>query len=716
MKPIFLIFLTLCFSIARAQDSNSDIELELLTPDEFKNEVLRRELALQGIETAKDSFSKELLRASVFYYDKKWDSAYSTYMPLLEKAPNLLYGPLVIRIAKCELERGNIQESRKILLSIKSIKTNKNLWEMVDQVLVDGIIRDTTIFHSAKKDSLEQRLSSKSNSGHEQFLKLRLAALQEKERNINGAATIYYSILRARSQYTDSAFWALYRLAPDNEDYNYVTILCRKKYNEKCAEKISSILKNKNMKLDSSKKINLLELQAEAWKQLNKTELAIGVYKKLLDSVDYNAVWMQNMLRMVRSTGNKEEARRLDLLFQKKFPFSAENANNLWVKALELEQAKNYTEAINVYKKLYDPRFGKHKSRQWAKFRVGFINFKEEKYAEAADIFAEAAKEYLGLMPRSAALYFCAESRRKLANDSNAVKAYNAVIADFPLGYYSWRSRQALGEFELSTVPKLGAEMTDSASIVWLRALQKKETDEKDSLVSVERLEQISILLRSGFEKEAYTLYNEATELHKNRPEFYYRYGMMFMQNGEYALAHRLARNFLDLVPRERMAGIPTQVLKFLFPLPHEAKVRKHAKIDPFLVYSVMRQESMFDASITSPAGARGLLQIMPATGDFLAKSEGIKKYNKDMLYNAYMNIRLGVRYLNDLYTEYKGDYIGILGNYNAGPAPAARWVANHGSLPWDIRVEEVSYWETRDYVKRVLGNYWTYKELYGES
>jgi soluble lytic murein transglycosylase len=226
-------------------------------------------------------------------------------------------------------------------------------------------------------------------------------------------------------------------------------------------------------------------------------------------------------------------------------------------------------------------------------------------------------------------------------------------------------------------------------------------------------LEQIGILLRSGFEREAYSLYDESFKLHKNRPEFYYRYGTMFMQNGEYAIAHRMARNFLDIVPREKMLSVPVQVLKFLYPLPHEIKVKKHAKIDPFFVYSIMRQESMFDAQITSPAGARGLLQIMPATGDFLSRAEKIEKFDRDLLYNAYMNIRLGVRYLNDLYTEYKGDYIGVLGNYNAGPAPAGRWLVNHGSLPWDIRVEEVSYWETRDYVKRVMGNYWTYKEIY---
>jgi soluble lytic murein transglycosylase len=555
MKPLFLIFLTLCLSLAVAQDADSGIELELLTPYVFKNEVLRRELALQGIESTKDSFSRELLRASVFYYDKKWDSAYSAYMPLLEKAPNFLHGPLTIRIAKCELERGNIQASRKILLSIKSIKT----------------------------------------------------------------------------------------------------------------------------------------------------ELNIEQYKKLLDSMDYNAVWMQNMLRIVRNTGNKKEANEM------------KNANNLWAKALGLEQVEKYNEAIAVYKQLCDPKFGKALGRQWAKFRVGLINFKEGKYAEAADIFAEAAKENLGLMPRNAALYFYAECQRMLANKDSLAKAYNAVIADFPLGYYSWRAKHILREFELSSIPVIGTEMTDSAAIAWLRALQKKEANEKDS-VSIERLELFSVLLRCGFEKEVFTLYKETFERHKNHPEFYYRCGIMFMQNGEYALAHRLARIFLDFVPVEKMAGIPIQVLKFLYPLPYEAKVRKHVKIDHFLVYSVMRQESIFDASITSTVGARGLLQIMPATGDFLAKSESIKKYNDDLLYNPYMNIRLGVRYLNDLHAEYEGDYIGVLGNYNAGPAPAARWVANYSSLPWDIRVEEVGYWETRDYVKRVMGNYWTYKELYGEN
>ncbi len=709
---LFLLLLILNFSLAAAQD---DSELELMHPDVFKNEVLRRELALEGSENAKDSISKQLLQAAVFYYDKKWDSAYHNYMPLLETVSSLLYGPLVIRIAKCELERGNIQESRRLLLNIKSIKSNKSSWERADRILLEGVLRDTAIAQNAKKDSIEWRIKSKPSANYEQILRWELALLLEKEKNTKGAINSYFSILRNGGRYADSAFKALQRLNPSSMDYDFVRILCRKGYSEKCAEKITSIFEDKNSKLDSAKRVNLMVWQADAWKQLSKTDLAIAQYKKLLDSVDYNTNWMQNLIRMLRNAGNRSEAKRVDSIFQKKFPYSSENGNNLWVKALEYEQAKDYKRAIEVYKQLYNPKFGKHQRRQWAKFRVGFINFKEEKYAEAANIFAEAAAENLGLLARSASLYFYAECQRILGKDDVA-KAYFAVIADFPLGYYSWRAKQNLKEYGLSeSIPKIGVEMSADSAIAWLRNLQKKE-NEKDSLVSGERLEQISVLLRSGFEEEANALYEEALKFHKNRPEFYYRYGSLFMQNGEHALAHRMARTFLDLVPREKLSGVPMPILKFLYPMPHEAKVRKHAKVDPFFVYSIMRQESIFDARIQSPAGARGLMQIMPTTGDFLAKREGIEKFDKDLLYNAYLNIRLGVRYLNDLSVEHKNDYIGILGEYNAGPAPANRWLASHGSFPWDTRVEEISYWETRDYVKRVMGNYWTYREIYGSD
>ena len=171
------------------------------------------------------------------------------------------------------------------------------------------------------------------------------------------------------------------------------------------------------------------------------------------------------------------------------------------------------------------------------------------------------------------------------------------------------------------------------------------------------------------------------------------------------------------MIARQKLHRAPIRVLKFLYPIPYldAVKFRSGDAIDPFFVYSVMRQESIFNFEISSPVGARGLLQIMPATGKQLAKLEEIPDFDPNMLYNPYLNIRLGTRYLIDLKKEYDNDYMYVLGNYNAGPKPTKRWQAAGGNLPWDIRAEEISYWETRDYVKRVMGNYWIYQEIWNQ-
>ncbi|GHV15420.1 hypothetical protein AGMMS49938_13620 [Fibrobacterales bacterium] len=709
IAALLLFLFSFCFSQMEISKNSIDSQfsktgvfrnedsLEFLSPDQFLNSVLRRELAIKNSENTEDSLSKELLGAAVFYYDKKWDSAFAAYKPLLEKVSDFLYGSIALRLAKCELEMGNYAEVRKILLDFRSIKNNRTSWENSDKLILESILRDTTAIYSAsqtpatikkaKIDSINVRIKSNPSSAYLKYLKEQLAKLTGKKEIL--------------------------------DEYDEATKACKISGDaNKCAELVTALLSNKKAKIDSAKKINLRVLLADAYKQQGKTENAIRIYKNLLDSVDYNSAWMQNLLRLLRNSGNKKEAKRLDSLFQKKFPFSVENANNIWVRALEYEQNGEFDKAAEAYKQLCNPKFGKNQRRAWAKFRIGFIKLKDKKYEDAIPFFAESAAENLNLMSRSASLYFYAESQKLLGNNDKARDGFFEVINDFPLGYYAWRARQKLAEYEFASeneIPKIIAEIPADSVHSWLVSLEKKNANGKDTLVSTERLKQISILLHSGFEEEAFSFYEEALKFHKNRPEFYYLYGKMFLDCGEYALAYKMARTFLDIVPRQKMNSVPIAVMKFLYPIPHETKIRVHTgeNIDPFFVYSIMRQESSFDTKIQSAAGARGLLQIMPATGSTLANLEKIQGFNKDLLFNPYMNIRLGIRYMRDLFSEHSGDYIGILGEYNAGPAPAKRWLSNYGTLPWDIRVEEVSYWETRDYVKRVMGNYWTYKEVY---
>ena len=258
-----------------------------------------------------------------------------------------------------------------------------------------------------------------------------------------------------------------------------------------------------------------------------------------------------------------------------------------------------------------------------------------------------------------------------------------------------------------------GKPLSENETVQWIKKQQKKTGS-----YSEETFLQVKKLMDYGFIESAYQLFKSEYSKNSKRLDFLYAYGKLFLEANEVAQAYRLARTFQNKIDRKVLANAPVSVLQFLYPLPYKERVfaKADSAIDPYFVYSVMRQESIFDFQITSPVGACGLLQIMPATGKTLAELEGIKNFTPNMLYNAYLNIRLGIRYLIDLKQEYQNDYMYVLGNYNAGPKPTKRWQKAGEGVSWDLRAEDISYWETRDYVKRVMGNYWIYQEIWKGS
>jgi len=106
-------------------------------------------------------------------------------------------------------------------------------------------------------------------------------------------------------------------------------------------------------------------------------------------------------------------------------------------------------------------------------------------------------------------------------------------------------------------------------------------------------------------------------------------------------------------------------------------------------------------------------MQLMPATGKSVAKKEKWPRYDPFSLSEAETNISLGTAYLGELQKEYKSNNYWVLANYNAGPDATRRWLAQASDRPLEAVVEDISFWETRDYVKKVMGNYWTYRVLW---
>jgi len=144
------------------------------------------------------------------------------------------------------------------------------------------------------------------------------------------------------------------------------------------------------------------------------------------------------------------------------------------------------------------------------------------------------------------------------------------------------------------------------------------------------------------------------------------------------------------------------------FPKAFEKKINQYAskrKIKPAWAFAIARRESSFMPDARSSAGAKGLMQIMPATAKELKGSRVDSKY----LYNAENNIELGTKYLRELLDKNKGNQVLATASYNAGPHRIKKWLKISKNMPADVWIETIPFKETRNYVKSVFA----YQEIY---
>jgi soluble lytic murein transglycosylase len=148
-------------------------------------------------------------------------------------------------------------------------------------------------------------------------------------------------------------------------------------------------------------------------------------------------------------------------------------------------------------------------------------------------------------------------------------------------------------------------------------------------------------------------------------------------------------------------------------------KVPKNSKVELALTYSIMMKESGFDHRAISRANAHGLMQMIPQTGCDMQRSLKMKCSVRRLTSDPHHNIMLGNKYLAELIGSYKGSYILTFATYNAGPEPVKKWIKKNGDprtfktkeqvIHW---IESVPYYETRDYIKRVLEYLQVYREV----
>ena len=163
------------------------------------------------------------------------------------------------------------------------------------------------------------------------------------------------------------------------------------------------------------------------------------------------------------------------------------------------------------------------------------------------------------------------------------------------------------------------------------------------------------------------------------------------------------------------LVGGKYSIKKYLYPYKYEEIVNKYSyeyNLDPFLVLAVIKTESNFNKDAESSKGAKGLMQIMDSTGEWIASKLEIDNFNTNMLYEPEINIEFGCWYLNNLLKEF-GDLSLALAAYNGGSGNVTKWLNDPEYSSDGENLTYIPFKETKKYVDKVSTRYNVYKFLY---
>jgi len=189
----------------------------------------------------------------------------------------------------------------------------------------------------------------------------------------------------------------------------------------------------------------------------------------------------------------------------------------------------------------------------------------------------------------------------------------------------------------------------------------------------------------------------------------------IYASYGETFRAMRAVKRAVPSAATASIRSIPLAYWRILFPEPWWDTIKTESaknNLDPYLVASLIRQESEFNPTAISHANAYGLMQLIPAAGKAMAREEGLTHFDTFQLLDPATNIRLGTRYLRHTIDKFGGVTEYALAAYNAGDERVLDWQAAGPYQGIDEFVESIPFTETRDYVQAILRNIDTYKAI----
>ena len=343
-----------------------------------------------------------------------------------------------------------------------------------------------------------------------------------------------------------------------------------------------------------------------------------------------------------------------------------------------------------------------------AHWRAAWMNYRLGNYVEAARLMDEQIERYAGGIEVPSALYW----RGRIYEDEEhnlgqAVNYYRALSEAYINYYYAALARQRLNVLKGSAPAAAPAELLAAVTPPEVPPLTGELPENEPHLIKARLLANASLNEYIAPEILASSTADEWGALAQ---------GEIYTSYGEYTRAIQAMKHSGISFYALPMEQVPVVYWKLLFPQPYWADLVANSQkngLDPYLVASLIRQESEFNAGAVSHMNAYGLMQLLPSVGKSEAKKDKMKHFKAGELLNPAVNLELGTANLRQVLDRFGGQVEYALAAYNAGDVPVRQWMSSGTYKDIPEYVESIPYSETREYVQAILRNREIYRALY---
>ncbi len=407
-----------------------------------------------------------------------------------------------------------------------------------------------------------------------------------------------------------------------------------------------------------------------------------------------------------------------EILFEqfKDFLSSDEKRGELLYWSAKISEKLQLEDKVEEYFLRFIRDYPEHKKIPDAYFNLAMWYLKNDRKEESFRYLKIIEEKFRSSSYYSWSSYLCGKISEERGDKKNAVRHYQLALKGNIGDYYVYKSAERLyrkfhissfERFEILPLVRMPVFAVKSSDLQNPQGLRKEMITNSDEIFNL--LEFFSAL---GVEEKEWITFWLISKIPQEAKDT-----KVLIRCSNFGSPQVVLDFYYSVMSNKAESMGEDEKKLIMYPLPYYDTVIEVAKkynIDPFLIWSIMRQESTFRTDVVSSSDARGLMQLLPSTAKWVVDKK-IARGDKD--YRLWRvpehNIEIGTAYLKYLLEKYDGNYVFAISAYNGGPGNVNKWITEIKFVEPEDFIERIPFAETRNYVKKVLGNYSAYHSIY---